>query len=53
MRGVREMEGKLEIGSRARLGRELGQSLVVLGLAGCSVGGLLSILALATRALGR
>lgn len=33
--------------------RELSQSIVVLALAGSSVGGVLGMVALATRALGR
>ncbi|MDQ4095496.1 MAG: hypothetical protein M3174_04725 [Actinomycetota bacterium] len=33
--------------------RELGQTIVLLGLTGSSVGGLLAILDVATRALGR
>lgn len=33
--------------------RELGQTIVLLGLAGSSVGGFLAILDVATRALGR
>lgn len=33
--------------------KELGQSLVLLALTGSSVGGLLGMVALATRALGR
>jgi hypothetical protein len=35
------------------LAREVGQSLVLLALTGSSVGGLLGVLAVATRALGR
>jgi hypothetical protein len=35
------------------LAREVGQSLVLLALTGSSVGGLLGMLAVATRALGR
>jgi hypothetical protein len=33
--------------------REVGQSIMVLALTGSSVGGLLGMLAIATRALGR
>ena len=44
-------------GSRAfapnNLARELGQGIVLLALTGSSVGGILGILAIATRALGR
>ncbi len=36
-----------------RLARELGQGVVLLALTGSSVGGLLGIVAIATRALGR
>jgi hypothetical protein len=35
------------------LAREVSQSLVLLALTGSSVGGLLGVLAVATRALGR
>ncbi len=35
------------------LAREVGQSLVLLALTGSSVGGLLGMVAIATRALGR
>ncbi|MFN2389122.1 MAG: hypothetical protein ABR575_05880 [Actinomycetota bacterium] len=35
------------------IGRELRQGIVVLALTGSSVGGVLSMLAVATRALGR
>jgi len=35
------------------LTRELGQGILLMGLAGSSVGGLLGILAIASRALGR
>ena len=35
------------------LARELGQTMVLLGLAGSSVGGFLAIVNVATRALGR
>jgi hypothetical protein len=38
--------------TRTGIGRELGQSLVVLALTGASVGGFLGMLAIATRALG-
>lgn len=38
---------------RSALWREVGQSIMVLALTGSSVGGLLGILAIATRALGR
>ena len=33
--------------------RELGQGLLALALAGCSVGGFLGMVAIATRGLGR
>jgi hypothetical protein len=35
------------------LARELGQGIVLLALTGSSVGGLLGVLSIATRALGR
>ena len=38
---------------RQTLARELGQSVVLLALTGSSVGGLLAIVDVATRALGR
>lgn len=38
---------------KAGLARELSQSLVLLALTGSSVGGVLGMVALATRALGR
>ncbi len=38
---------------RAGVIRELGQGVVLLALTGSSVGGLLGIVAIATRALGR
>jgi len=38
---------------KAGLARELSQGLVLLALTGSSVGGLLGMLAIATRALGR
>ncbi|MGH2693609.1 MAG: hypothetical protein ACRDJJ_02220 [Actinomycetota bacterium] len=38
---------------RIGLAREVSQSLVLLALTGSSVGGLLGVLAVATRALGR
>lgn len=37
----------------ARVGRELGQGLVLLALTGSFTGGVLGMLAIATRALGR
>lgn len=37
----------------AGLVRELGQTIVVLALTGSSIGGLLGMVAIATRALGR
>jgi hypothetical protein len=40
-------------GVKTEVAREVGQSLVVLGLTGSTVGGLLGMLAIATRALGR
>ena len=40
-------------GTRPRLAREIGLGLVVLGVTGSSFGGLLSVVAQATRALGR
>jgi hypothetical protein len=36
-----------------RLARELGQGIVLLAITGSSVGGVLGMLAIATRALGR
>lgn len=48
------MVGKLYEGTEKHgLGRELRQSLVLLALTGSSVGGLLGMVAIATRALGR
>jgi hypothetical protein len=44
---------KLRAESRSTFAREFGQSLMVLALTGSSVGGLLGMLAVATRVLGR
>jgi hypothetical protein len=44
---MQEVVGKWE------LARELGRGVVVLGLTGSSIGGLLAVLALAARVLGR
>jgi hypothetical protein len=44
---------KREVPARMRLTRELGQSLVLLALTGSFTGGVLGMLAIATRALGR
>jgi hypothetical protein len=41
------------VGPKAGIARELRQGIIVLALTGSSVGGLLGILAVATRALGR
>jgi hypothetical protein len=38
--------------TRTGIGRELGQSLVVLALSGATVGSFLGMVAIATRALG-
>jgi hypothetical protein len=38
---------------RSTLTRELSQSIIVLALTGSTVGGLLGLMAIATRALGR
>ncbi|MGH2749085.1 MAG: hypothetical protein ACRDKB_14350 [Actinomycetota bacterium] len=38
---------------KSGIAREVGQSLVLLALTGSSVGGLLGMVAIATRALGR
>lgn len=43
---------KSEMGTAGRT-KELSQSLVLLALTGSSIGGLLGMVALATRALGR
>ena len=42
-----------ELVAKEGLAREVGQSIVLLALAGSSVGGFLGMLAIATRALGR
>ena len=47
------MVGKLYEVEKHQRGRELRQSLVLLALTGSSVGGLLGMVAIATRALGR
>ena len=43
----------MEVLPKDGLAREVGQSIVLLALAGSSVGGFLGMLAVATRALGR
>ena len=43
----------LGVTQRTGVFRELGQGVVLLALTGSSVGGLLGIVAIATRALGR
>ena len=47
------MVTKVATADKDGLSKELGQSLVLLALTGSSVGGLLGMVALATRALGR
>ena len=47
------MWSRLSAESRSTFAREFGQSLMVLALTGSSVGGLLGMLVVATRALGR
>ncbi len=55
MRGGREGLHALRgaPGERRGLAREIGRALVVLGLTGSSFGGLLGVVAQATRLLGR
>lgn len=47
---VRKARMAMEQGT---LGREVGQGLLLLAISGSSVGGLMGMLAVATRALGR
>jgi hypothetical protein len=51
-RGSR-MSIKESIARRAHLTRELGQGIIIVALGGTSVGGVLGMVAVATRALGR
>lgn len=46
------MRTNAAVQSRTAMGKELGQSLVVLALTGASVGCFLGMVAIATRALG-
>jgi hypothetical protein len=46
------MSMKIAAPRRTGVGRELGESLVLLALTGSSVGGFLGMIAIATRALG-
>jgi hypothetical protein len=47
------MSNRSRVVTKMGLAREVSQSLVLLALTGSSVGGLLGVLAVATRALGR
>ena len=47
------MKAGIDAGTRVRAVRELGQGIIVLALTGSTVGGLLGMIAIAARALGR
>ena len=47
------MVTRVEQSSKPGLAKEVGQGLVMLALTGSSIGGVLGMVALATRALGR
>jgi hypothetical protein len=51
--GRRTVTPDVDAGSRVRVARELGQGIIVLALSGSTVGGLLGMVAIAARALGR